>query len=132
MTRADLLDTDPITLKTASEVILCGIVSVSALRAEIRRRNLAAYKVGKNLFTTPRDIREMMEKCRVSPPRPASISDQTTEPGSSETEARILELAALTASVAMLKSGSLSTLRKNTPPDRPKAGSPIPFPSRRS
>lgn len=127
----DLLDTDPITLKTASEVVLKGAVTVSALRSEIKRRNLAAYRIGKNLFTTPGDIREMMEKCRVGQPRPASISDQTTEPGSSETEARILELAALTASVAALKSGSRSTSSKNTPRNQLKGESPIPFRSLR-
>lgn len=42
------------------------------------------------------------------------------------------ELAALKASVSALKSGSLSTLRKSTPRDHQKAGSPIPFPSRKS
>lgn len=35
--REDLRDDDPITLKEASEVLLRGIVSVSALRSEIRR-----------------------------------------------------------------------------------------------
>lgn len=63
----DLLDTDPITLTEASKVLLRGIVSVSALRAEIRRGNLAVERIGKNLYTTPEAIREMRIKCRVVP-----------------------------------------------------------------
>jgi hypothetical protein len=62
---ASILDTDPITLTEASRVVLRGVVSVSALRSEIRRGNLAVEKIGKNLFTTPAAIREMREKCRV-------------------------------------------------------------------
>lgn len=61
----DLLDTDPITLGEASKLLLRGIVSVSALRAEVKRGNLAVERIGKNLFTTPAAIREMREKCRV-------------------------------------------------------------------
>jgi hypothetical protein len=131
MTRPELLDTDPITLGDASHVVLRGIVSVSALRAEINRGNLVAFRIGKNTFTTPAAVREMMEKCRVKPSLPASISDQTTAPGSSATVDATSELAALKASVSALKSGSLSTLRKNTSRGPQKAASPIPFPSRK-
>lgn len=63
--REDLLDDDPITLKEASELLLRGIVSVSALRSEIRRGNLIVERIGKNLFTTPSHIREMRRRCRV-------------------------------------------------------------------
>lgn len=63
--REDLLDDDPITLKEASELLLRGIVSVSALRAEIKRGNLTMERIGKNLFTTPAHIREMRRRCRV-------------------------------------------------------------------
>jgi hypothetical protein len=66
-TREELRDTDPITLAEASKLLLRGIVSVSALRAEIKRGNFASEKIGKNLFTTPAAIREMREKCRVRP-----------------------------------------------------------------
>ncbi len=134
MTRplADLLDTDPITLSEASEVVLRGVIGVAALRAEIRRGNLAVERIGKNLFTTPAAIREMREKCRVQPPRLVSISAPMTEPGSSATKEKTSELAALKASVTALKSGSLSTSRKSTSRNPQSAGSPIPFPSRRS
>lgn len=134
MTRVDLIDTDPITLSEASKVVLRGVVTVSALRAEIRRGNLAVERIGKNLYTTPAAIREMRDKCRVMP-NPQDYTSERTEAkasGSSATGEKTSELAALKASVQALKNGSLSTLRKSTPRDQPKAGSPIPFPSRKS
>lgn len=134
MARADLLDEDPITLTEASKVVLRGIISVSALRAEIRRGNLAVERIGKNLYTTPAAIREMRSKCRVMPNHQDYTSEKTEAKasGSSATAEKTSELAALKASVNALKNGSLSTLRKSTPRDHQKAGSPIPFPSRKS
>lgn len=63
--REDLQDDDPITLKEASELLLRGIVSVSALRSEMRRGNLIVERIGKNLFTTPAHIREMRRRCSI-------------------------------------------------------------------
>lgn len=57
--RENLLEDDPITLKEASELMLRGIVSVSALRSEIKRGNLTVERIGKNLYTTPSHIRAM-------------------------------------------------------------------------
>lgn len=136
MTRAalDLLDTDPITLREAS-ALLRGKVTESALRAEIKRGNLAVERIGKNLFTTPAAIREMREKCRVMPNPRDSTSEKTAPAagsGSSATGERTSELTALKASVNALKQGSLSTLRKSTPRDRQGEANPIPFPSRKS
>ena len=130
MTRADLIDTDPITIGEASR-LLRGIVSESALRSEIRKGNLIAYRIGKNLFTTPQAIREMRDKCRVMPNRPDSTSEKTIEPGSSATATKTDALAALKAIEQGLKNGSLSTLRKSTPADRQGAGKVTPFPSRK-
>ena len=60
---SDLQDDDPVTLGEASKLLLRGIVSVSALRAEIRRGNLVVEKIGKNLFTTPdRDQEDMHDE----------------------------------------------------------------------
>ena len=134
MTLSDILDSDPITLTEASKVVLRGIISVSALRAEIRRGNLSVERIGKNLYTTPAAIREMREKCRVMPNHQDYTSEKTEikPSGSSGTVEKTSELAALKASVNALKSGSLSTLRKSTPRGQQKAGSPIPFPSRKS
>jgi hypothetical protein len=131
VTRADLIDTDPITIGEASR-LLRGIVSESALRSEIRKGNLIAYRIGKNLFTTPAALKEMREKCRVPPNRPDSTSEKTIELGSSATATGTDELAALKATVRGLKNGSLSTLRKSTPADRQEAGKVTPFPSRKS
>lgn len=133
MIRAELLDSDPITLLEASRIVLRGVVSVSALRAEIRRGNLVAERIGKNIFTTPAAIREMRAKCRVQPPRPAYTSERTVEAtsGLSGTTASIDELAALKASVGALKGGLRNTSHKSTPRDQGAAASPIPFPSRR-
>jgi hypothetical protein len=129
--RADLIDTDPITLSEASD-LLRGIVSVSALRAEVKRGNLAVERIGKNLFTTPAAIREMREKCRVKPNHPASISAPTTAPGSSATVDTANEQVALKGIVQALRSGSLTTSRKNTRRDRQSAANLVQFPSGRS
>lgn len=135
MSRAldDLLDDDPITLHVASQVVLRGAVKVSTLRAEIRRGNLGALKIGKNLFTTPAYIREMKDRCRVQPSRPDSISARTKESASglSATATAIDEQAALKATVLALKNGSLNTSGKNTQGGQQPAGSPIPFRSPR-
>lgn len=134
MTRAELLDSDPITLTEASKLVLRGIISVSALRAEIRRGNLTVERIGKNLYTTPAAIREMRDKCRVMPNHQDYTSEKTEAKasGSSAMEEKTSELAALKASVRALRTGSLSTLRKSTPRDQQKAESPIPFRSRKS
>ncbi len=135
MTRAlaDIRDSDPITLTEASRVVLRGVVSVSALRSEIRRGNLAVERIGKNLYTTPAAIREMRDKCRVTQSHQDYTSDgmERQNPGSSATATKTDELAALKATVKALKGGSLSTLRRNTPADQQRAGNPIPFPSRK-
>lgn len=136
MTRAlaDLLDTDPITLTEASEVVLRGAVSVSTLRAEVKRGNLTVERIGKNLFTTPAYIREMRERCRVQQNRHDSTSGKTATAtsGSSATATATDELAALRTTAKALKGGWLNTSPKSTHHARQKAASPIPFPSRKS
>lgn len=134
MTRADLLETDPITLLEASRVVLRGVVSVSALRAEIKRGNLMVERIGKNIFTTPAAIREMRTKCRVQP-RPLACTSEKTETagsGSSGTTASIDELTAMRMSLKALKGNSRNTSRKNMHRGPDEAASPIPFPSQRS
>jgi hypothetical protein len=65
--RSSILDTDPITLKEASEIFLRGIVSVIALRAEVRGGNLVVERIGKNVYPTPKLLQDMREKCRDKP-----------------------------------------------------------------
>ena len=131
--RADIEDDDPITLETASKVVLCGAVTVSTLRAEIKRGNLGALRIGKNLFTTPADIREMKNRCRVQLNRQDSTSETTAgeRSGSSGTKDATNERAVLRANVTALINGSLSTLSKKAPASQRKAVDPIPFPSRK-
>lgn len=133
LTAVDIGEDEPVTLAEASRVILRGVVTVSALRAEIRRGNLMVERIGKNLYTTPAAIRDMRSKCRVQPNRRdfTCAKTATNTSGSSETPDVTAELAALKASVNSLKSGSLSTLRKSMPRGPDAAADPIPFPLRR-
>jgi hypothetical protein len=57
-----------LTLKDAAERY--GF-TVATLRAEIARGRLTRYRIGKKDWTTPADIREMIEQCRVEPKAPA-------------------------------------------------------------
>jgi hypothetical protein len=131
MTRDELHDTDPITLGYASQTLLRGVISKSALYAEYQRGNLVCERIGRNLFTTPQYVREMRERCRVNHPRRDSTSDQMTGPGSSATTARTAELDALRESVRKLKSVSPSTSPRSTSINQQSAANPIPFPSQK-
>ena len=95
-TLSDLLDTDPITLREASQLVLRGVITVSAPRSEMNRGNLAVMRIGKNLFTTPAAIREMMDKCRVQiPPRPSTLDCAPDLDIASQQDALNASLAAL-------------------------------------
>lgn len=67
-------DTDPITLREASDLVFKGRVGVSALRTEAQRGKLSIFRIGGRDYTTIRDVREMVEKCRVEKHRPDSTS----------------------------------------------------------
>jgi hypothetical protein len=75
---------DPLalTLKDAAERY--GF-TVATLRAEIARGRLTKYRIGKKDWTTPADIREMLELCRVEPKAPASIVTRRAASTPSET-----------------------------------------------
>jgi len=55
-------DSDTITLKDAAQHF--GF-TVWTLRAEADRGRLTIYKIGKRFYTTPADIKEMIQLCRV-------------------------------------------------------------------
>lgn len=131
--RVDIEDDDPITLETASKVVLCGAVTVSTLRAEIKRGNLGALRIGKNLFTTPADIREMKNRCRVQLNRQDSTSETTAgeRSGSSATKDATVALAALKATATALINGSLNTSLKKAKASQRKGADLIPFSSRK-
>jgi hypothetical protein len=57
-----------ITLKEACETLFAGAISVATLRVEHQRGNLVISKIGRQYFTTLRDIEDMRTKCVVAPP----------------------------------------------------------------
>ena len=88
-------DTDPITLKEASELVFKGRVGVSALRTEAQRGKLSIFRIGGRDYTTIRDVREMVEKCRVEKHRPASTTTKNETPGSSAMDRDLSALASI-------------------------------------
>ena len=131
---ASIEDDDPITLRVASEVVLKGAISEATLRAEIRRGNLTVERIGKNLFTSPRYIREMRERCRVQQNRRDCTSAKTRAAGTSGSSATATatdELAVLRATAKALKNGSLNTSRKSTRRGRQGVAEVMPFPLRK-
>jgi len=90
-------DDDTITLKDAASHF--GY-TVSTLRAEAGRGRLTIYKIGKRLYTTPADIREMVSKCRVDQKGRDFTLIQGEERGSSATERALSARAALRATLS--------------------------------
>jgi hypothetical protein len=104
-------DNDTITLADAAQHFGFG---VATLRAEAARGRLTLYKIGKRFYTTPADIRAMVESCRVGKRDQDSIikPDVVT---SSETERRSSAVAALNLK---LNNSSPATSRPSTPRSR--------------
>lgn len=98
-------DTDPITLKEASEIIFNKRVGVAALRSEAVRGRLSIFRIGGRDFTTIRDVREMVEKCRVEKHRPASTMTKNETRGLSVTERDSFALASIANNRRKLKAG---------------------------
>jgi hypothetical protein len=99
---------DPLalTLKDAAERY--GF-TVATLRAEIARGRLTKYRIGKKDWTTPADIREMLELCRVEPKAPAFTVTRRAVNTSSETDRASFD----SAQQALLK---LRNSSRNTSP----------------
>jgi DNA-binding transcriptional MerR regulator len=95
-----------LTLKDAAERY--GF-TVATLRAEHQRGRLALYRVGKRLYTTPADIREMVHLCREEPKAPVSIATRRAVNTSSETDRASYD----SAEQALLKLRSIS--RRTSP-----------------
>ena len=94
-------DEKPIKLKEAAKRF--GF-TVSTLRAEASRGRLTTYMIGGCLYTTPADIRGMVEKCRVEPKAHGVILIRNESNGSSATERASSALAAANETVLRLKS----------------------------
>ena len=56
-----------ITLDEAAQTVFGGHVTAWTLKAEIRRGNLQAFKLGRRLFTTPAAARELAQRLAVTP-----------------------------------------------------------------
>lgn len=106
-----MTDLDTMTLKEASERYRFPIAT---LRAEIGRGRLVVYKIGKRFYTTPDDIRAMVQECRVANHHHVSTSTRGEDNGSSATDRLSSARAALSQSVQRLKSSSPATLDKST------------------
>ena len=105
-----MTDEDPITLKDAANRF--GF-TVCTLRAEANRGRLTIYKIGKKLWTTPADLREMIQKCRVEQKAHDFILIRNGSSGSSETDRASFARAAANETVLRLKNISRSTSAKS-------------------
>ena len=79
----------PIRLAEACTRFFGGAMTVSGLRREAARGNLALTRIAGKDFVTESAIREMIEKCRVVQPQPASGSALTQACGSSRPVASV-------------------------------------------
>jgi hypothetical protein len=104
-------DNDTITLKDAASHF--GY-TVSTLRAEAERGRLTIYKIGKKYYTTPADIRDMVQKCRVDQKGHGFTLTRSESSGLSETDRASSAQAALRQTLGKLKSNSPSISAGNT------------------
>jgi hypothetical protein len=102
-----ITDSDVITLKDAAQHF--GF-STYTLRTEADNGRLTIYKIGQRYYTTPADIKEMVNKCRVDQKGLASILTRAAINTSSETDRVSSALAAANETAARLKNSSRSTL----------------------
>lgn len=108
--RAMIGDSDTITLKDAAQHF--GF-TVWTLRAEADRGRLTIYKIGKRFYTTPGDVKEMIQQCRVVQKDQDFTSIRRAVSSSSETERASSALAAANEIALRLKNSSRNTLGKN-------------------
>lgn len=104
-------DSDTITLKDAAQHF--GF-TVWTLKAEADRGRLTIYKIGKRYYTTPHDVKEMIQQCRVEQKGQGSISTRKGNSGLSETDRASSALAAASETALRLKNSSRTTLGKST------------------
>jgi hypothetical protein len=100
-------DGDIITLKDAAQHF--GF-SVYTLRTEADNGRLTIYKIGRRYYTTPGDVKEMVEQCRVEQKARDFTSIRAATNGLSETERASSALAAARETALRLKNSSKNTL----------------------
>ena len=103
-------DDDTITLKDAAGHF--GF-SVYTLRTEADRGRLTIYKIGKRYYTTPGDVKEMIQLCRVEQKGQDFTSIRSANSTSSETDRVSSALAAAKETALRLKNSSRSTLGRS-------------------
>jgi hypothetical protein len=102
-------DDDLITLPQACESFFAGKIKVATLRAEAARGRLTLFRIGRRDFTTRRDLRRMVEKCRVEREAHTYTSIPKDEHGRSETELALSAQESARMSVERLKLLSRNT-----------------------
>jgi hypothetical protein len=108
-------DNDTITLKDAASHF--GY-TVSTLRAEADRGRLTIYKIGKKYYTTPADIRDMVQKCRVDQKGHGFTLIRSESSGLSETDRASSAQARARETVMRLKRSSRNISAESTSPPR--------------
>lgn len=103
-------DGDTITLKDAAQHF--GF-SVYTLRTEADNGRLTIYKIGRRFYTTPGDVKEMIQRCRVEQKARDFTSIRAANSGLSETERVSSALAAANEIALRLKNSSRNTLGKS-------------------
>ena len=83
--------------------------TVSTLRAEHGRGRLKIYRIGKKDYTTPADIKDMVQQCRVDPRGQGFTLIRGERSGLSETERASSALAAARETAQALKRRSPNT-----------------------
>ena len=101
-----LTDDAAITLRHAAEEY--GF-SLSTLKAEAGRGRLTIYRIGNKNYTTPADIREMVNQCRVERNPRAFTLTKPEGNGSSATDRASSARAAANETALMLRNSSRNT-----------------------
>jgi hypothetical protein len=106
-------DNEPIPLDDACRMFPQAKLTPSTLRAEAGRGRLDIFRMGRRDYTTAASMRGMFQKCQDAARLRASTSTESATSGLSETDRVSSAQAALSQTVAALKSGSPSTSGKN-------------------
>jgi hypothetical protein len=109
-----MTDDDPITLAHACEIVFKNTVTPATLRAEHRRGRLDIFRIGRKDFVYLRDVRAMVERCRVEDPRRDFISIRNANSGLSETDLVASARASLREKLSRLKKSSANTPQTST------------------
>jgi hypothetical protein len=100
-----MTDDDPIPLREACALWPEAKLTLSTLRAEAARGRLDIFRMGKRDYTTPKSMREMVQRCREEDRRHGFTSTHNAINGSSETVRVTSAQAALNQTVTALKAG---------------------------